>query len=372
MQIRQWLERRSGTQAHPEPIETRESGSGYTDALLSLLVAQAQGNATKADVNSSGALELAAGVIGRAFASARVETPRQLVKDILTPSTLANIGRGLIRAGEAVFAIDVAGGNLALLPASAWDISGGVRPETWEYRLSLSAPNGTAETTLPFSGVIHVKYAYAPERAWVGLSPLEIARQAGQLDAEINQALADESAMPRGGILPLANQPDDDDDDDDDNADNGEPEIESVLGKLRGSIMIVESAATSAAGGYQEAPKGDWLVNRVGAAFQQPLVALRRDADALILGLCGVPIEYLTGADGAALREAYRRMLFNTIQPLGNIVAEELSAKLEAPITFSWNELRAADRAAGARAYKALREAPGDMPEDQALRLSGL
>ena len=190
----------------------------------------------------------------------KLETGRASVRQVLTPATLAHIGRSLIRAGEAVYAIDVSGGDLALLPASAWDISGGVRPETWEYRLSLSAPNGTAETTLPYQGVIHCKYAYAPDRAWVGLSPLEIARQAGQLDAEINQALADESAMPRGGILPLAQQPDDDDDDD--AADNGEPEIESVLGKLRGSIMIVESAATSAAGGYQEAPKGDWLVNR--------------------------------------------------------------------------------------------------------------
>ena len=64
-------------------------------------------------------------------------------------------------------------------------------------------------------------------------------------------------------------------------------------------------------------------------------MALRRDADALILGLCGVPIEYITGADGAALRESYRRMLFGTLQPLGAIVAEELSAKLEAPISFS-------------------------------------
>ena len=368
MQIRQWLERRSGTQAGATPIETRESGSGYTDALLSLLVASAQGNAAKADINTSGALELAAGVIGRAFASAQVETGRASVRQVLTPATLAHIGRSLIRAGEAVYAIDVAGGDLALLPASAWDISGGVRPETWEYRLSLSAPNGTAETTLPHDGVVHIKYAYAPDRAWVGLSPLEIARQAGQLDAEINQALADESAMPRGGILPLANQPDETDDDD--NADNDEPEIESVLGKLRGSIMIVESAATAAAGGYQESPKGDWLVNRVGAAFQQPLVALRRDADALILGLCGVPIEYITGADGAALRESYRRMLFGTLQPLGAIVAEELSAKLEAPISFSWNELRAADRAAGARAYKGLIEAK--MEPADALRLSGL
>ena len=115
LSVREWIERRSGTQAGATPLETRQDGSGYTDALLSLLVAQAQGNATKADVNSSGALELAAGVIGRAFASAQVETPRQLVKDILTPSTLAHIGRGLIRAGEAVFAIDVAGGSSRLI-----------------------------------------------------------------------------------------------------------------------------------------------------------------------------------------------------------------------------------------------------------------
>ena len=362
--VRQWvsgaLERRS------EPLETRDSGSGYTDALLSLLVANAQGNAAKADVNTSGALELAAGVIGRAFASAQVETPRGSVSDVLTPSTLAHIGRGLIRAGECVFAINVEGGDLALLPASSWDIAGGVRPESWEYRLSLGAPDGTAETTLPYSGVIHVRYAYAPERAWIGLSPLEIARQAGQLDAEINQALADESGMPRGGILPLPQQTEDDTEDDDD----AEPKLESTLGKLRGAIMTVESMATSAGGGYQEAPKKDWMVNRVGADFKQPLVALRRDADELVLGLCGVPIEYLKSSDGSALREAYRRMLFGTIQPLGAIVAEELSRKLETAITFSWDELRAADRAAGARAYKALKEA--QMPEDQALRLSGL
>ena len=232
----------------------------------------------------------------------------------------------------------------------------------------MGAPDGTAETTLPYSGVVHIRYAYAPERAWIGLSPLEIARQAGQLSAEINQALADESSMPRGGILPLVNQPDGDDDDDD--KDNAEPELESILGKLRGSIMTVESMASASAGGYQEAPKGDWLVNRVGADFKQPLVALRRDADALILGLCGVPVEFLNGGDGSALREAYRRMLFGTIQPLGAIVAEELSAKLETNIKFSWDELRAADRAAGARAYKALREAK--MEDADALRLSGL
>ena len=333
---------------------------------MSLLVANAQGSAAKADVNTSGALELAAGIIGRGFALAQVETPRQLVSDVLTPTTLAHIGRGLIRAGECVFAINVEGGDLALLPASSWDISGGVRPESWEYRLSLSAPDGTAETTLPYQGVVHIRFAAAPERPWVGLSPLEVARQAGQLDAEINQALADESGMPRGGILPLPQQTEDDDDDDDD----AEPKLETTLGKLRGAIMTVESMATSAAGGYTEAPKDDWLVKRVGAAFTQPLVTLRRDADEQILALCGVPIEYLKSSDGNALKEVNKRMVYQTLQPLGAIVAEELSAKLEAPISFNWDAMRALDKAAGARAYRSLIQ--GKMEPAQALRLSGL
>ena len=364
LSVRDWVSRH--TERRAEPMERRDSGA-YEDALVSLILEQASGKAL-ADIKQSGAVELAAGVIGRAFASARVETPRTAVRDALTPSVLAHIGRALIRAGECVHAIDVSDGNLALLPASTWDIQGGVLPSSWEYRLSIGAPNGTAETTLPFDGVVHVRYAYAPERAWVGLSPIDIAAQAGKLDAEINKALADESSMPTGAILPLAQEPDDDDDGDDDESTTAD--VERTIAKLAGKIMGVESNRLSGDGGMLDAPKEDWKPNRVGADFKQPLVELRRDADSLILGLCGVPIEFLAGADGAALREAYRRMLFGTIQPLGAIVAEELSAKLETPITLVWDELRAADRASGARAYKALREA--QMPEEQALRLSGL
>ncbi len=367
MRLTDWIRGAHGRTAPSEPLETRDDSSGYTDALLSLLTAQASGSASKADVNIGGALELAAGVIGRAFASAQVDADSQSVRDSLTPSVLAHIGRALIRAGECVFAIQVADGVLVLLPASSWDISGGVLPASWEYRLSIGAPNGTAETTLPYDGVVHVRYAYSPERAWVGLSPLEIARQAGRLDAEINEALADESGMPRGGILPMASMPEDTDDDD---SDDDLTDFERELGKLRGKILTTESQRTLAAGGYQEAPKDDYDLKRVGAMFGQPLVTLRRDADELVLGLCGVPIEFLKSADGTALREAYRRMLFGTIQPLGAIVAEELSAKLETQITLDWTELRAADIAGRARAFQSL--IGGGMEVDKAAALSGL
>ena len=358
MRLTDWIQGRSGA---PEPLETRDSTSGYTDALVSLIVNMAAGKVSIADLQTSGAVEVAAGVIGRAFASAQVETTNGAIAGALSPATLAHIGRALIRAGECVLVIaPSARGNLSLIPAWAWDISGGVRRESWRYRLDMSAPNGTAQMTLPYEGVIHAQYAYAPEQAWRGLSPMEIARQAGRLDAEINEALADESSMPRGGILALPQQPDDD----------STSKLETTLGALRGKIMMAESMASTAAGGYQEAPKEDWGIKRVGADYPDAMVTLRRDADELILGICGVPIEFLKSADGSALREAYRRMLFGTIQPLGAIVAQELTEKLETPISFSWNELRAADRASGARAYKALKET--GMDDGQALALSGL
>ena len=164
MRLTDWIQGRSGA---PAPLETRDSGSGYSDALVDLIIAQARGNPLKADIDTSGALELAAGVVGRAFASAQVETPNSAVSGALNPSTLAYIGRALIRAGEAVFAISTSGGNLALLPASNWDIEGNVHPESWVYRLDLSAPNGTAQLSMPYQGIVHIRYAYAPERAWV-------------------------------------------------------------------------------------------------------------------------------------------------------------------------------------------------------------
>ena len=231
------------------------------------------------------------------------------------------------------------------------------------YSVEMPAPSGSYSVKLPYEGVVHLRYAYSPEQAWRGLSPLDFASEAARMDANINKSPADEAAMPTGGILPLAEPGDDDDGDD-------KTEIEFALGKLRGKIMTTESQSQAAPGGYLEQPRGDWLVQRVGADYKLPLVQHRRDADELILGICGIPIEFLKGADGSALREAYRRMLFGTIQPLGAIVASELSEKLDADVSFRWDELRAADRAAGARAYKSLREA--GMPEADALRLSGL
>ena len=100
------------------PMETR-ADSSYTDALITAILGQAQGQSTALPA-AVGALEAASGLVSRAFASAVVETPSMAVSHALTPSCLALIGRALIRRGEVVFYIDTSHGAIDLLPCQSW------------------------------------------------------------------------------------------------------------------------------------------------------------------------------------------------------------------------------------------------------------
>ena len=75
-------------------------------------------------------------------------------------------------------------------------------------------------------------------------------------------------------------------------------------------------------------------------------------------------------AQGSGSREAYRQALFGVVAPLGKLVESELSAKFEREVTLDWMELRAADIAGRARAFKSMLES--GMPMDKAAALSGL
>ena len=154
-----------------EHMEHRESA---TDAIVSALISQAGGSSVPPSVEALGAVEAAAGLWSRAFASATVEptTPATLA---LTPTVLAAIGRGLAARGEAVFEVEV-NGAVQLTQASSWKVSGGTRPETWRYAVELPLPSGkVSKRTLPADAVLHVRYATRPSKPWAGISPLGMA-----------------------------------------------------------------------------------------------------------------------------------------------------------------------------------------------------
>ena len=90
-----------------------------------------------------------------------------------------------------------------------------------------------------------------------------------------------------------------------------------------------------------------------------------------VLTACGIPAELVAAGDGTAAREAYRRFLFGTVQPLARICAAEFSAKLDvSDLRLDFSELMASDIAGRARAFQSL--VGGGMGVESAASLAGL
>ena len=78
-----------------------------------------------------------------------------------------------------------------------------------------------------------------------------------------------------------------------------------------------------------------------------------------------------TDADGTSQRKAFRRFLTTGLEPLGELVAAELSTKLDTPgVRFDFTGTYAHDLAGRAQAFQKL--AAGGMPVADALAVSGL
>ena len=333
-------------------VEHRESA---TDAIVSALISQASGSSVSPSVEALGAVEAAAGLWSRAFASATVE-PLTTTTQALTPHVLAAIGRGLATRGEVVFELDV-NGAVELTQAATWEVSGGVRPETWRYMVEMPLPSGkVAKRTLPADAVLHVRYATRPGAPWAGISPLGMADETRALATWIERRLAEEASTATSYVLPLPEAA---------NVDVLKADIQGGRGRLH----IVDTTSAGWGDGTAAAPRQDWTSNRLGANPPDSLGKLRSDVKADIFGVYGIPSS-IHGTGGSA-RESYRQFLSSTIQPLAKLVVEELADKLDTPtLALDFTELRAADISGRARAYGVLVNA--GMPPPEAAEATGL
>ena len=91
-----------------------------------------------------------------------------------------------------------------------------------------------------------------------------------------------------------------------------------------------------------------------------------------MLGACGVPAAiFEAGAAANARREAWRGWLHGSLQPLAEIAAAELAAKLDTPgLAFTFDRLFASDLSGRARAFQSL--VGGGMEPGKAAALAGL
>ena len=177
--------------------------------------------------------------------------------------------------------------------------------------------------------------------------------------------MSDESAGPRGSLLPIPQDPEGDEGDE--AAPGSTAALRAEIASLRGKAALVETTAGGWDEGKEAAPAGDWTPRRIGASPPVPLVSLRDGAALAILAACAVPVELIAGGDGTSLREAWRRFLHSTVQPVGCIIAVELGRKLDVDVQLGFDGLFASDLAGRARAFQSMVGAGMDVGKAAAL-----
>ena len=338
--------------------EQVESRASYADTLVEAVLSAAQGNLT-AKAQQSAAVEFGVGLLERCFAVAEIE-PESLSRTAVTSLALSRMVRQLVLTGNSVSAVDTATGELLLLPAANYDIQGGVRESSWRYRVELSGPSRLTSRRLPSAGVVHIRMGSSVQEPWRGCSPLINAGLSAAMLGRLERRLAQEVNARVGHLLMLP----------DGTSDEQVSALRRDLASIEGGISLVETEAAGHGQGIRAAPQVDWQLRRFGANVPESNVALRSDVAMDIIATLGIPPSLYHGTDGVSAREAYRLLLVSTLQPIAELISDELSRKLETTVKITFRRLQAADIQSRARAFGSMIAA--GVSEETAMEVSGL
>lgn len=343
-----------------EAAETREATGGYTGIISQLIEAQAAGTTQQA--SATAAMEAAAGLLSRAFASARVEGPDD-VAAALSPRCLAQIGRDLVRVGESLHVIRMTRG-LALVPASTWYWEGDADPRGWTCTATAYGPSGSSTWRVPQDSVVFVAWGSPTARPYHGLGPATWAADSARLASNAERTLANEAGGPSALLLPVPQDGGDGDEDDDPLA-----SLKTDLGNAKGKALLVETVAGGWGEGRAAAPSQDWQTKRLGPQPPEALVSLSDAAFSRVLAACGCSPALFDDSDGTAKREALRQFHLGTVQPLARLLEVEASEKFGVPVRLAF-DLYNVDLAGRAQAFQKL--VAGGVAVTEALVTAGL
>ena len=293
-------------------------------------------------------------LIGRAVSVAALEGEHA---DVLR-ARLSEIARALTDCGESTWEIRLGPNGLTLLPCKISTVTGGAEPASWHYSLTRSGPSENIVIERPAEAVLSFRVHSEPGSPWRGVAPLEAANGTGKLLAELEAQLTAESkVLPTriitgGGVAQQAG------------------EIERSV-RRGGIVTLVQGSMLS-----KDDPSGV----RAGTVKNETtasVVDLREQLERAVCAAMGVPGGLLlSGGDGAAAREDFRRFAAATIAPLLGAVQTEWQEKI-GPLTYGLDELRASDstarsRSLGSRAVAFKNLVGGGVDVDRALSIAGL
>ena len=335
--------------------ETREAEGGYTGIISALIGAQAAGTTQQA--SATAATEAVAGALSRAFADARVDGPPDVVAAI-TPRTLAQIGRDLVRVGESLHVIRMSGGQIRLFPASTWYWEGGADPADWTCTATVYGPSGSSTWRLPQSSVVFVTWGAPTARPYHGLSPGTWAADTSRLTANAERSLANEAGGPVAQLLPIPQ-------DGGDGADEGTDPLSGLKADIKdakGSALLVETTSGGFGEGKTAAPQSDWVQRRLGPMPPDAMVKLAESAFARSLAAAGCSPSLFNDADGTSKREALRQWHLGTVRPLARMLSAELTEKFGVPIRLKFDNYPL-DQVSRAQVFSKLAAVEGVSPE---------
>ena len=343
----------------PWQREKREANS-YTDGRVLASLRDAEG--AGATVHETAALEAAAGLYAFCMAGAVVSPSHPA----LTPACLSLLARDLIRNGESLFQIRLAGDRVQLLPAASWDVRGGLTPESWFYRVDIFGPTADTPTSQIVSGaqVLHFMYSTSAARPWFGVGPLSWARESARLAGGLENKLSGEAQGPSGYLLPIPQDGGNGGDDDPNKT------LKSDLQKADGKTTLVETTSAGWGEGRGAAPMQDWQAKRYGIDIPGPNIDLRNAAVMSVLNACQIPLALFSDADGTSQRESWRRFAMGPLAGLARIIESEISDKLMVTVKFDFSGLWAHDIQGRAQAFNRLVQ--GGMSIEKAAGASGV
>jgi hypothetical protein len=316
------------------PAEVRSSGAGYTAEVIASREAYISGRRGIAELTATA--QSCVTLWESAFSIADVDGTVFLDK-----STMSLIARTVALRGE--FVAHITGDGLH--PATDWDVSTrGGRPRA--YRLSLPEAGGGRTQTALADEVLHLRLGTDVSHPWTGTAPLRRAQLTAGLLHAVETALAEtyENAPVGSQLLPLPEGTADD-----------MASMRAALRGRRGTVMMVEGAAAAVAAGMHPSAgqKREDLTPDLAKAIPAEALAAARDA---ILSSFGVlPSLFNRAATGPAIRESQRHLALWMLQPLAELLAEEATVKLGAPVRIDvMRPLQAFDAGGRARALSAL------------------
>ena len=343
--------------------ERREAAGGYTEIISRLIESQATGTTQQA--SATAAMEAAAGLLSRNFASASVDAPDDVV-EALSPRVLAQIGRDLVRVGETLHVIRMSSGRLRLFPVSTWYWEGEADPADWTCTATVYGPSGSSTWRLPQSSVVFATWGSPTARPYHGLGPAAWAAETARLSANAERSLADEASGPVASLLTIPEGNDAGSEDDDDALAG----LRNDIGKARGRALLLETTAGGFGEGRSNAPQRDWKPAPLHPEPTEAMVKLAESAFARVLASCGCSPALFDDSDGTSKREALRQWHMGVVEPLAKVLEFELSTKFETQIRLKFDAYPR-DQVSRAQVFSKLIAAEG-MTKEMALAISGL